>query len=80
MKFAFLIFMLPSICLAKEYHFRFHTETGHNLQYKTDARTWEEAYERAAKFCTHFFTERASNLNEDKILEIVDVCANPREK
>lgn len=78
-KAAILALLLPSVCLAKEYHFVFDTQTRDKLEYKTKASDWDTAFQRAADFCGDFLMKRGT-LNEDRILYITDVCANPREK
>jgi hypothetical protein len=73
-----LIFViLCSHAQAKEFTFKFNINRD-QLQYKTDADTWEIAYKRAANFCFDFLAKREKTLTEDKGLDIIDVCANPR--
>ena len=79
MKWLFLLTFLPSVCMAKEYHFIFDTQTRDKLEYKTNASDWDTAFRRAADFCGNFLMKRGT-LDEDRILYITDVCANPREK
>lgn len=62
---------------AKEFRFTY-TVGRDKLQYKTDAADWYEAHDRGAQFCYAFFVKREINLTEDKGLEIIDACANPR--
>lgn len=77
MKWLLATVLLCSTAQAKE--FKFKWESGRDLlQYKTNADTWEEAYKRAAEFCFDFLTKRETNLTEEKGLDIIDICANPR--
>jgi len=62
---------------AKEFHFTY-TVGRDKLQYKTDATDWHEAFDRGGVFCYNFFVKREKNLTEDRGLEIIDACANPR--
>lgn len=73
----FVILFLPTIALATEYNFAF-TYQGGTLKYKTEQRTWEAAFKLAAQKCFDFYTE-GSYPGEEKGLDIIDVCANPKE-
>ena len=50
------------------------------LEYKTEAQNWETAFKRGADFCFNFFAKREKVLTDEKGLDIIDTCANPREK
>jgi hypothetical protein len=80
MKFFMVLTMLmPSIAMAKEYKF-VTTYNGGTLQFKTEAKTWEEAYTKEAQFCFDFFTKRVKLMTEETGLDIIDACANPKEQ
>lgn len=71
--------MLPNFALAKEYHFVFKMQDkNQTIEYKTEADSWNEAYRDAAVFCKNFLKKK-EKLTEERILDIVDICANPRE-
>lgn len=73
--------LLCSTSQAKEFKFTFVFEQGrteNKLQYKTDADSWEQAYKRGSSFCFDFFAERETDLTEEKGIDIIDACANPR--
>lgn len=75
----FLIFALLLCSTANATEFKFTYTLGRDqLQYKTDAKNWDEAFRRGADFCFNFFTDREKNLSEEKGLDIIDSCANPR--
>lgn len=81
MKTLILALLLCSTAQAKEFRFTFYFPYGTNqnkLQYKTDAFSQEEAYRRASQFCFDFFTKKEANLTEEKGLDIIDTCVNPR--
>lgn len=78
MKWLFLILLLPSPCLAKEFHFTFLVPPNGKFEYVTYAERWETAFERAAESCTRFLS-RKGKLDEDRKLEIIDICVNPIE-
>lgn len=61
---------------AKEYSFKFRM-AGQTLELKQSAGSYEEAYERAAQQCFKFF-KGPGKVSEDRGLDIIDVCANPR--
>lgn len=60
----------------KEYHFTFKL-ANEKLDITRTADTYEDAYDAAAQQCFKFFAGSKS-LNEDKGLDIIDACANPR--
>lgn len=60
----------------KPYNFKFKFEN-QVFEYKQKSASYEEAFSRAAQACyTHFKAGR--HLSEDRGLDIIDVCANPR--
>lgn len=73
---ALILVLLCSTAQAKEFKFSY-TLDGYNFQYSTDANSWEEAFERGSQSCLKFFVNKKP-LNEDRVLDIVDVCANPK--
>ena len=77
MRYFIFALLLSSAANATEFKFTY-TLGRDQLQYKTDAKNWEEAFERGAKFCFDFFVKREKNLTEEKGLDIIDTCANPR--
>lgn len=60
----------------KEYKFKFSFEK-ENYQYSMKANTYEQAYERAAQACFQHY-KAGRRVSEDRGLDIIDVCANPR--
>jgi hypothetical protein len=77
MKALIFALLLCSTAQAEEFHFKYILGRD-MLQYKTEAATWEEAFKRGADFCFKFFVDREKNLTEEKGLDIIDTCANPR--
>ncbi|NJO48103.1 MAG: hypothetical protein HC840_00140 [Leptolyngbyaceae cyanobacterium RM2_2_4] len=77
MKYLILALLLCSAAEAKEFHFKYTLDRD-LLEYKTNADTWEEAFKRGASFCFDFFVKREKTLTEEKGLDIIDTCANPR--
>lgn len=61
---------------AKPYVFTFKM-SGETFEYKKDADSKEEAFEHAAKACYQHF-KGDKKLSENKGLDIIDVCANPK--
>lgn len=60
----------------KEYRFKFEMNK-EVYQYSMKANTYEDAYEKAAQACfTHYKAGR--HLSEERGIDIIDVCANPR--
>lgn len=60
----------------KDYKFKFKLDK-ETYEYQMKANTYEDAYEKAAQACfTHFKAGR--RVSEDRGLDIIDVCANPR--
>lgn len=72
-----LCVQLCSTANATEFKFTY-TLGRDQLQYRTDAKEWEEAFKRGADFCFKFFVKREKALTEEKGLDIIDTCANPR--
>ncbi|WII70985.1 hypothetical protein QJS83_10985 [Bdellovibrio sp. 22V] len=61
---------------SKEYTFKYKL-SGQSLEIKKQAGSYEEAYEMAAQQCFNFY-KGPGKVSEDKGLDIIDVCANPR--
>lgn len=76
MKYLILL-LLCSTASATEYKFTY-TVGRDKLEYKTDAKTWDEAFKRGADFCFNFFSKTNKPFSEEKGLDIIDSCANPR--
>lgn len=75
-----LIGMISSTVFAKNFHFVVLLGRD-KFEYKIKADTWEEAYSREADSCFHFFINRAgSSITEKRGLDIIDACANPKER
>lgn len=71
----------PSLALSytantKDYTFKYQL-SGEKLEITRNADSYEEAYEQAAQQCFKHFKGTGS-LSEDRGLDIIDVCANPR--
>ena len=77
MRHIFLTLLLCSTASATEFKFTY-TLGRDQLQYKTEASDWKTAFNRGAEFCFDFFVKREKNLTEEKGLDIIDTCANPR--
>jgi hypothetical protein len=76
MKYLILL-LLCGTANATEYKFTY-TIGRDQLLYKTEAKTWEEAFKRGADFCFDFLVKKEKALSEEKGLDIIDICANPR--
>lgn len=61
---------------SKEYTFKYKL-SGQSLEVKKAAGSYEEAYEQAAQQCFNFY-KGSNKVTEDRGLDIIDVCANPR--
>jgi hypothetical protein len=77
-----LIFVLSGLAQAmpadtRDYAFRFQPFAGETYQYQTKATTQEEAYERAATACFLHY-KKGRRISMDVGVEIIDICANPR--
>jgi predicted transcriptional regulator len=60
----------------KLYNFKFKM-ADETYEYSQKSSSYEEAYQKAAQDCyTHF--KAGQKLTEDRGLDIIDVCANPR--
>lgn len=62
--------------IQKPYSFKFKMEK-QTFEYSQKAPTYEEAFEKAAQACYRHF-KNGERLTEDRGLDIIDVCANPR--
>lgn len=62
--------------VTKEYLFKFKM-AGQILELKHEGQSYEDAYEKAAKECFHYFKGNGK-VSENRGLDIIDVCANPR--
>ncbi len=60
----------------KIYSFKFKLQ-GQIYEYSQKSTTYEDAYEQAAKSCYQHY-KGGRPLNEERGLDIIDVCANPR--
>ena len=61
----------------KTYSFRFQPINGDSYTYETKADSHEEAYEHAATACFNHY-KQGRRISMDYGLDIIDVCANPR--
>jgi len=62
---------------ARTYSFRFQPINGDSYTYETKADSHEEAYEHAATACFNHY-KQGRRISMDYGLDIIDVCANPR--
>lgn len=60
----------------KEYTFKYQL-SGQTLEIKKAALSYEDAYDSAAQQCFNYY-KGSGKLSEDRGLDIIDVCANPR--
>ena len=60
----------------KIYAFKFHLQ-GDTFEYKQNAGSYEDAFSHAADSCFKHY-KGGRKLSEDRGLDIIDVCANPR--
>jgi len=60
----------------KVYSFKFKMQN-ETFEVSQKSASYEEAFERAAKDCYRHF-KGGRRLSEDRGLDIIDVCANPR--
>lgn len=77
----FLLSLTPNLVFAserynKEYTFKFNL-AGESLEIKRTALSYEEAFEQAAQQCFNHY-KGAGSVSENRGLDIIDVCANPR--
>ncbi len=76
-----VIILVPQIGISKEYLFTYNfREDGQvkTLKYKTDADSWQVAFDRGATFCYNFF-DKMKSFDEDRLVRVIDTCANPSE-
>ncbi len=76
MKALILGLLLCSTANASEFKFTYIFGRD-KLEYKTDAKNWDQAFRRGADFCFEFFAKKQRPLSEDKGLAIINTCANP---
>lgn len=62
--------------IQKPYSFKFKM-LKETFEYSQKAPSYEEAFEKAAQACYRHF-KAGQRLTEDRGLDIIDVCANPR--
>jgi hypothetical protein len=62
--------------LAKEYVFKYKLN-GQILEVKRTAPSYEDAFQAAAQQCFNFY-KGPGHVSENRGLDIIDVCANPR--
>lgn len=60
----------------KEYLFKYNL-SGETLEIRNPAGSYEEAFEKAAQQCFNHYKGRGK-VSENRGLDIIDVCANPR--
>ncbi|WP_413581580.1 hypothetical protein [Bdellovibrio sp. HCB288] len=86
MKALLTIFVLAYSCssfawiskdaVQKEYTFKYKL-SGQSFEIKKQAQSYEDAYRVAAQQCFNHF-KGAGKVSEERGLDIIDVCANPR--
>lgn len=60
----------------KDYKFKYKL-SGQTLEISKQAGSYEEAFKQAAQQCFQFY-KGEQNVSQDRGLDIIDVCANPR--
>lgn len=60
----------------KEFKFKF-TYEGQRLEIIETSPSWEKSYEKAAMKCFKHFS-KGEKLPQDKGLDLIDLCANPK--
>lgn len=60
----------------KEYTFKYNL-SGQTLEIKKAAASYEDAFDQAAQQCFNHYKGHGQ-IDEDKGLDIIDTCANPR--
>lgn len=60
----------------EEYNFKYQ-QGGEMLEYKREAASYKDALMTAAQECIKVYKKKAL-LSEDEMLDLVDLCANPR--
>lgn len=69
---------LSSVAKADEQQFTFKYKLdGQTLEIKKKDDSWAKAFEFSAKECYKYFKDNRP-LTEEKGIDIIDVCANPR--
>lgn len=76
------VLLVTQLATAAEFKFVFKFPYGaakpiETLVIKQDGSDYEQAYRAAASKCAKYFGGKTT-LTEEKILDIIDVCANPR--
>lgn len=61
----------------KHIHFQYNLD-GKTFYFTSRDGDYYKAIEEGAMRCYHFFTKDVIESSEDRKLEIIDVCANPR--
>ncbi|MEK6774121.1 MAG: hypothetical protein AABY64_09275 [Bdellovibrionota bacterium] len=62
--------------IEKDYKFIYHV-AGHTLEFNQKAGSYEDAMEKVALKCFQEL-KGPKKINEEKGLDIIDICANPR--
>lgn len=62
--------------MQKEYVFKYNL-SGQTLEIRKPAQSYEDAFQDAAQKCFNFYKGK-NRVSEDRGLDIIDVCANPR--
>lgn len=60
----------------KDYLFKYSL-AGKTFEVRSPAGTYEEAFEKAAQKCFNYY-KGSGKVSENRGLDIIDVCANPR--
>lgn len=60
----------------QEFRFKFNFK-GQSYEVRQKSQSYEDAFEKAAKACFSYY-KAGQKLNEEKGLDIIDICANPR--
>lgn len=60
----------------KEYRFKYAMK-GDSLEITRTGQSYEDAFEAAAQQCFNYY-KGSKKVSEDRGLDIIDVCANPR--
>ena len=76
---AIIVTVVASVSMAsvKTYTFSYKTPKSQPLQIKMSAKSYEEAFKAAAKDCFKKLTQGVYP-GEEKGLDIIDICANPK--
>jgi hypothetical protein len=62
--------------VSKEYSFKYNLN-GNSMEIKRTAASYEDAFRVAAKECFSYY-KGGAKVSEERGLDIIDVCANPR--